>query len=45
MKGKLLTAAIIAAAIALLIWVSFKFGFIGAFLLGITYVYLMVGEK
>lgn len=45
MKEKLLTAAIIAAAIALFIWVTFKFGFLGAFLLGITYVYLMVGEK
>lgn len=44
MKEKLLTAAIISAAIALLVWVSFKFGFIGALLLGIVYVYLMVGE-
>ena len=45
MKEKLLTAAIISAAIALLIWVSFKFGFIGAMLTMIVYVYLLVGEK
>ena len=44
MKEKLLTAAIIIAAVALFIWATSKFGFIGAFLLGIVYIYLIVGD-
>jgi hypothetical protein len=44
MKEKLFMAAIILAAMALLIWATLKFGFIGSLLLGITYAYLLVGD-